>query len=111
MPKYQFVLKETPQGKADHRNHLRRRQIAVAKAHILEVDLAQPVVETLIGGDYYYTWIVDAPDIYTVLALIQEFTHWGFVELYSGPTPVFTAEELLQIQKLSVKLRDAFPDE
>jgi hypothetical protein len=118
MPRYQFVLKETPIGQADHGNHLHRRAIAVAKAQVLGVVLAQPmpppdygIPESQIAGDWCYTWVVDAPDILTVWALIKEFTLWGNVGLYSGPTPVFSVGELLLIRKLSVKLRDAFPKE
>jgi hypothetical protein len=111
MPNYQFVLKETPQGQANHDTHLQRRALAVAKANVLGANLAQPVVETQIGGEWYYTWVLDAPDIQTVFALIQEFTKWGFVVLASGPTPVFTGAELSQIQNLSGKLRGAFPNE
>jgi|SRR5215470_19181848 len=109
MPQYQFVLKETPAGKAKHDTHLDRRAEAVAKADAISTHLTQPVVETLIAGDWYYTWVVDAPDILTVSAFIQECIRHPNVGLSSGPTPVFTAEELSRIQSLSAKLR-ALPD-
>src|SRR5258708_4197140 len=88
MPRYKFVLKETPIGKADHGNHLRRRGIAVQKANVFEVHLVPPmpppdygVPETQTpGGDWCYTWVVDAPDMPTLWALIREFTRWGNVE-------------------------------
>lgn len=115
--KFQFVLRETPLGQATHDLHLERRAIAVAKADILQVELAQPkpppdygVQETQIAGDWCYTWVVYAPDIQTVWALIGEFTHWGNVELYSGPTAVFSAEDVSRIQNLSAQLRKLFPD-
>ena len=110
MPQYQFVFKETPTGKAKHDTHLERRATAVAKAGVLDVHLTHPVVETLIGGDWYYTWIVDAPDIQTLWAFIQECIRHPNVELSSGPTPVFTEEELSRIQSLSAEMRGAYPD-
>jgi hypothetical protein len=110
MPQYQFVFKETPIGKAKHDTHLDRREEAKAKGAVLDVRLAHPVVETLIGGDWYYTWVVDTPDVQTVSAFIQECVRHPNVELSSGPTPVFTAEELSQIQSLSAKMRGAYPD-
>lgn len=114
MPQFKFVLKETPMGKAHHddpppNGHLDRRNTATAKAELLSTHLTQPVGEQMIFGDWYYTWVVDSPDINVVWALLGEFTHWGFVELFSGPTSVFAAEELSEIQSLSVKLRSAFP--
>jgi|SRR5262249_49560865 len=111
MPQYQFVFKETPTGKAKHDTHLERRATAVAKADVLDTHLTQPVVETLIEGDWYYTWVVDSPDMPTAWAFIKECIRHPNVVLSSGPTPVFTAAELSQMEKLSAKLRNAFPND
>jgi len=119
MPRYQFVLKETPIGKANHDTHVDRRKIAKAKAAALLTypvdgvceEPIENVCEQLIGGDWYYTWIVDTPDMPHLWAFIRECTRHPYVTLSSGPEPVFSAAELSQIEELSHKLRTEFPDD
>ncbi len=115
MSLYQFVVKETPQGKTHHddqrpHNHLDRRELARQKGHVIGVERPGDVVEAYIGGFGYYTWVVDAPDITNVIAFIQECERHGFVELYSGPTPVLTEKDLSEIEIFSASMKKAFPD-
>jgi hypothetical protein len=110
MTQYKFVFKETPVGKAKHGTHLDRRKLAVAKAGVLQIYLTTDVEEMNIGGDWYYTWTVDTPNITALWAFIRECTRHPNVALSSDPIPVFTAEELSQIEILSTELRKALPD-
>ena len=107
---YQFIVKETPQGKADHSRHLSRRDTATQKGHIIGVERPKDVEEAYVGGFGYYTWHVDAPNVEAVIALIQECERHGFVELYSGPMPELTDKQRFDIDVLAHKMRTAFPD-
>jgi hypothetical protein len=117
MSLYQFVLKETPQGKAHHddpppaHNHLDRRKLGTEKGHAIRVERQGDVVEAYIEGCGYYTWTVDAPSITRVMAFIQECERHGFVELYYGPIPVLTEEDLSEIENLLATIKKAFPDQ
>jgi hypothetical protein len=116
MSLYQFVLKETAKGKCHHNDpsphgHCDRRKTGTDKGRAIGVYRVGDVAENNIGGSWYYTWVVNAPDIYRVTAFIRECVLYGFVELYSGPTPAFDEEDLNKIEKLSAELRQAFPDE
>jgi hypothetical protein len=110
MSLYQFVLKETPQGKADHVNHLGRRQEGTQKGPVIGVFRQGDVAENYVGGSWYYTWVVESSSINNVTAFIRECVHYGFVELYTGPTPVLTDGDSLEIENLSTQLRVAFPE-
>jgi hypothetical protein len=116
MSLYQFVLKETPQGKAHHNgpppahNHLDRRQLGTEKGHAIEVGRVGDVVEAYVEGYGYYTWTVDARSITRVMALIQECERHGFVELYYGPIPVLTPEDKLEIESLLATIKRTFQD-
>jgi hypothetical protein len=115
MPQYQFIVKETPQGKAHHsdprpHSHLDRRELTRQKAHIIGVERPKDVTEVYVDGFGYYTWVVDAPGITAVIALIQECERHGFVELYSGPMPVLTDKDRSDIDVFSTQMRGAFPD-
>jgi hypothetical protein len=109
MSLYQFVLKETPKGKADHDHHLNRRQDAANKGPVIGVFRQGDVCENYIGGSWYYTWVVESASITRVTAFLQECVFYGFVELSSGPTPVFTDEDLLEMKRFYGELRAAFP--
>jgi hypothetical protein len=115
MPQYQFIVKETPQGKAHHsdprpHSHLDRREVARQKGHIIGVERPRDVEEAYVGGFGYYTWTVEAPNITSVIALIQECERHGFVELYSGPMPVLTDKDNSDIGGFSAEMRGRFPD-
>jgi hypothetical protein len=97
MPMYSFVLKETNQGKLHHDDpspggHLDRRATATGKAINAGCRLPHQVTETMIpkaNGDWYYFWVLDAPNLGTVNGLIKEYTvNHRYVDLYSGPTDV-----------------------
>ena len=118
MSLYQFVLKETPLGKAHHddlppaENHTDRRNLAKEKGHqVFGVERQGDVVEAYIEGYGYYTWVVDAPSVAAVIALIQECERHGFVELYYGPMPVLTEKDLSDIKKLLANVKEKFPDQ
>src|SRR6266853_526643 len=109
MSLYVFILKETAQGTAHHddpspHNHLDRRQTGTDKGEAIQVYRQGDVTEKNIGGFWYYTWVVDAPNINRVTAFIRECVRHGFVELYSGPTPAFTDKDLAEINDLLAKL-------
>jgi hypothetical protein len=116
MSLYQFVFRETPKGKAQHdgppplSTHIDRRAHATEKGPVIGVIRQGDVCENNIGGSWHYTWIVEAPDIAHVTAFLQECVLYGFVELCSGPTPVLTEKDSLEIKKLHDELRAAFPD-
>jgi hypothetical protein len=110
MSLYQFVFKETAKGKADHDNHLTRRQDATNKGAVIGVYRKGDVAENSIAGSWYYTWVVDASSINALTLFLQESARYGFVELYSGPTPVSTEEDSSEIASLSAKLKAAFPE-
>jgi len=86
MPQYQFVVKETPQGKADHDKHLHRREVARQKGHVMGAERQGEVVETYEDGFGCYTWVVDAPSRAILDDFIKECERHGFVKLSSGPT-------------------------
>jgi hypothetical protein len=109
MSLYQFVLKETPNGKADHDHHLDRRATGTSKGVVIGVIRQGDVVERYVGDSWYYGWVVDAPNINRVTAFLRECVRWGFVELYSGPTSASTEEDSLEIENLLYELRKAFP--
>jgi hypothetical protein len=109
MSLYQFVFRETSKGKADHDNHLVRRQDATNKGLVIGVIRQGDVCENYIGGSWYYAWIVESPSITNVTAFLQECVFYNFVELSSGPTPVFTDEDSLEIKRLYAELKTAFP--
>ena len=100
MSLYQFILKETPKGRADHSHHLDRRQEGTAKGAVIGVYRQGDVTETCMGDSWYYTWVVESDSITRVTAFVQECVFYGFVELYSGPTPVFTDEDSSEIKRL-----------
>jgi len=116
MSLYQFVLKETPQGKAHHddpppaHDHTFRRNLGTAKAHAIGVERQGEVVEAYVEGYGYYTWTVDAPSTTRLMTFIQECERHGFVELYYGPVPVLTDEDLSEIKNLLATIRRDFPD-
>ena len=115
MPKFQFVFKETPKGKAQHdgppplSTHLDRRTHATNKGPVIGVIRQGDVSEHYIGGSWYYTWIVESPSITNVTAFLQECVFYGFVELCSGPTPVLTDEDSLAIKGFYAELKAKFP--
>jgi len=109
MSLYQFVFRETPKGKADHDHHLNRRQDATNKGPVIGVYPQGDVCEHYIGGSWYYTWVVESDSITRVTAFLQECVLYGFVELCSGPTPVFTEEDSSDIKRFYGDLRAHFP--
>jgi hypothetical protein len=109
MSLYQFVLKETPKGKADHDHHLDRRLEGTNKGPVIGVYRQGDVAENYIDGSWYYTWLVESDSITRVTAFIQECVFYGFVVLSSGPTPVSTDEDSLEIERFSAELQAAFP--
>lgn len=117
MSLYQFVVKETPLGKAHHddpppaHNHIDRRNLATAKGLAVGVRRPGDVVEAYIEGYGYYTWTVDIPNIATLMGFIQECERHGFVELYYGPIPVFTEKDLLDIKSVLDTIKEKFPDQ
>jgi hypothetical protein len=118
MSLYQFVFKETPQGMAHHddpppaHNHYDRRNLGTEKGHaVFKVERQGDVVEAYIEGYGYYTWTVDARSITGLMAFIQECERHGFVELYYGPIPVLTEEDLSEIKNLLARVKEAFPDQ
>jgi len=112
MPQYQFVLKETAQGKATRTPTRTRREIVKNKGHAIFVELVpgRDVEEAFVNGFGHYTWVVDSPNIMNVIALIQECERHGFVTLDSGPTPILTQGDLPEIARLSDTMKNAFPD-
>jgi hypothetical protein len=115
MLRYQFIVKETPQGKAHHsdprpHSHLDRRELSRQKGHIIGVERVGDVEEAYVDGFGYYTWVVDAPSVAAVIALMQECVRHGFVELHSGPVPELTDKERSDIDVFSHQMRTAFPD-
>jgi hypothetical protein len=115
MSKYQFIIKETPQGKAHHsdprpHSHLDRRELSRQKGHIIGVEMVGNVQEAYVDGYGYYTWVVDGPSVTHVVALIQECERHGFVELYSGPMPDLTDKDKSDLELFSHQMRTAFPD-
>jgi hypothetical protein len=110
MSLYQFVLKETPKGWADHDHHLDRREEGTQKGAVIAVYRQGDVAEKYIGGSWYYTWVVESSSITRVTAFIQECVYYGFVKLYSGPNTVLTEEDSLEIKRFRAELRAAFPD-
>ena len=117
MSLYQFVLKETPQGKAHHddpppaHDHTFRRNLGTAKAHAIGVERQGEVVEAYVEGYGYYTWTVDTPNIAKLMGFIQECERHGFVELYYGPIPILTEKDLSEIENVLAKIKEAFPDQ
>ena len=115
MPRYQFIIKETPKGKTHHsdprpHSHLDRRELSRQKGHIIGVEMVGTVAEAYVDGYGYYTWVVNAPSVTAVIALIQECERHGFVELYSGPMPDLTDKDKSDIELFSHQMRTAFPD-
>src|SRR5215470_16359179 len=116
MSLYQFVLKETPQGKAHHdgpppaNNHIERRNLGTQKCPLFSVERQGEVVEAYVMGYGYYTWTLNAPSITNVMAFIQECERHGFVKLYYGPVPVLTPEDLSEIQNILATVRARFQD-
>jgi len=110
MERYQFVVKETPQGKAHHNDpppnrYTDRRLEATGKGIAIGVVRPFDVVENYMGGFGYFTWTVDAPSIKEVIALIKECERHGFVELYWGPTRVLDDKDLAEMEGFAVTMR------
>jgi len=113
MERYQFVYRETPTGRMKRNTHLDRRTLALAKAAAISIfpaNPANPVEETYICDYGYYTWTVDTPSKVALWAFIRECLRHPNVDLFSGPIPVFTAEEESQIEILSAQMRKVHPD-
>jgi hypothetical protein len=115
MPLYQFVVKETAQGKAHHsdpppNNYLNRRETARQKGDLISAKRQGAVAENYIDGFGYFTWVVDAPSMTNVIALIRECERHGFVELYWGPRPAITGQDIVDLEGFSADIKRAFPD-
>jgi hypothetical protein len=116
MPRYQFIVKETPHGKAHHSDpaphrHVDRRELLAQKGNVIDVERAKAVEEAYVGGFGYYTWTVDAPSITAVIAVMQECERHGFVEIYSGLTLVPTDKDKSDIDGFLAEMRRRFPDQ
>jgi hypothetical protein len=79
MLRFSFVLKETTPGRNDHIHHMGRRNVArgvaIAAGCTVPGDPQEMLVAKTGGGnDWYYWWVLDAPDLATVLQVIKVFT-------------------------------------
>jgi len=79
MPRFSFVLKETPSGRATHDQHIGRRTQAKVVARSAGCGIHGEPQEMLVtsaggGDDYYYWWVLDAPDLQTLQDVLKIFT-------------------------------------
>ncbi len=81
MPLFSFVLRETLTGVADHDNHLKRRNIALARAKANGCSVPHDPVEMEVVVDpvsgkrqWHYHWILEADKMSTINGIIKIFT-------------------------------------